>query len=266
MPNGNGSAVDDFLGGVNEVKDDPFKQESEDPFATKEEVKSEEVEKIDAEEKEEKLPFHKDPKVQRFIEKEISKRLSEQKPTETERFVKDVQDSSGDDLSDVLIRIIGNDTPEKIAAVKDFKKVLTSLEEKGAQRALEQLERQAAEERSRDRKAIEELNNGFEAIEENFGVDLSSNTPTARKTRNEFVDFIKRVSPKNEDGQVTSFPDLEETFTLFQEMRTNKPQPTSRAKELSSRSLARSSDASTISKPSGNSWSDVERLFSKLSG
>ena len=62
------SAVQQFLGEVGEKGDkNPFQENPEDPFAKEGEVKVEE-------EKEEKpLPFNKDPKIQKFIDKEISK-------------------------------------------------------------------------------------------------------------------------------------------------------------------------------------------------
>lgn len=259
MPNG--TEVDDFLNGVkSEVKEDPFKQESEDPFAVKEEVKEEKVE-----EEEKQVPFHRDPKIQRFIDKEISKRISEIKPTETERFVKETT-NDGDDVLEVLTRVIGNDTPEKVAAVKDFRKMLSGLEEKGAQRAIQELNRKSEEERASEQRALDELNKGFEEIEETFGVDLSSNTAVARKTRNDFVDYIKRIAPKDAEGNVVAFPDLEPAFEDFQEKNKRVSTSTNRAKELSSRSMIRSSETSSAPTIADSSWNAVERLFSKLSG
>ena len=226
------------------------------PFATENKGKDE----GDKKEDDKPLPFHQDPKVQRFIAKEVEKRLGE-RPTETERFVEETKDE-GDEVSDILTRIIGNDTPEKLSAIKDFKRVLGNLEEKGAQKALAQLEEQAYEERKAEVEAQNELVDGFQGIEDAFDVDITSNSPQARKERSEFVDFIKRVSPKDEDGQVIQFPDLEETYKLFKE--TNKPESNTRAKELSSRSMARSSDASSVQQNTDKSCRAVDKLFSKF--
>lgn len=254
--------VDNFLGetkdGVKEVKiqDDPFKQEA-DPFDMKIEAKETKAE--DKEEVEEKpLPFHKDPKVQRFIEKEIAKRIGEIKPEDkTTEEIKDEAD-------ELLIRIIGNDTPEKVAAVKDFKKYLQGLEEKGAERAISRLQEQEIAARREEEQALETLNSGFENIEQNYNVDLSSNSPVAKKTRSEFIDFIRRVSPKDEDGEITSFPDLNETFALFQEIGKNKVPSNARAKQLSSRSMDRSVEASGAPQSDDKSWKAVDRIFGKL--
>jgi len=252
---GQENAVDEFLNdGITDKKDE-FSSDPTDPFNDKEVVEKEEEEVKD----EKPLPFHKDPKVQRYVEKQIEKALKT-RPTETERFVKETEDDEGDAL---LNRIIGNDTPEKVQAVKDFKKYLNSLEEKGAERALARLAEQSEEELREEAQATEELEEGFDNIESSFSVDLSSNTPTARKLRADFVEFIKKVAPKDENGDITEFPDLEATFELFQE---RKKSPTaSRAKTLASRSMSRSSDASTETKQGGNSWKDVDKAFAKMS-
>ncbi len=257
--------VDEFLQGLDQAPEDPFQPTTEDPFAnTPVEEKQEESVEEDAAEAT-PLPFHKDPKVQRYVEKQIAKALEglpQQRSVERE-FREDTAATVGDDeVMDVLTRIIGNDTPEKVSAAKDLKKVLSGLEEKGAQRALQQLDAQARERDFADREAEEELDNYFEAIEDTYGVDITSNAPAAARTRSEFVDFVKRISPKNADGEVTEFPDLVQAYDIFKD-RKQAPARPNRAKELSSRSMARSTDASTAP-VTGKSWKDVDRLFDKL--
>jgi hypothetical protein len=249
--------LDNFLeGGENKVVTDPLETKVEDPFAKTGESK---VEETTEEVKEEKpLPFHKDPKVQRYIQKEVEKLTRDIKPN----VIAGV--TSVDEADEILTRIIGNDTPEKVSAIKDFKKYLSGLEEKGAQKALSTIQEERQREVQEEEKAVEELNQGFDGIEETFGVDITSNTPQAKKTRNDFVDFINRVSPKDEYGQVVQLPDLENTFALFQEMNQNKKPSTNRAKELASKSMARSTDASNAPTTTDNSWKAVEKAFSKI--
>lgn len=220
------------------VKDENGFQSDGNPFATKDENQTQES---DEEVKEDKpLPFHKDPKVQRYVEKQIEKALKDIKPNETQQFIKETTD----EMDSVLERIIGNDTPEKIAASKDLKRVLLGLEEKGAQKALKQIQEQQAREKEAEVEAERELEQGFENIEETYNVDLSSNSPLAKKTRNDFVEFIRKVAPKDAQGDIIAYPDFDSTFELFQE--TRKKPDNSRAKELSNRSMARSGDASNV--------------------
>lgn len=252
--------VDKFL---NEVANDPFKQDTVDPFdAVAEKTETEPKEEPKEEAAAEKpLPFHKDPKVQRYIEKEIAKKLGDIKPEATKQEVKD-------EIEEVLVRLIGNDTPEKVAAVRDFKRVLSGIEEKGAERAISRLREQEEEaariEAEQEAAAVEAIDEGFENIESSYNIDLSSNTAQAKKLRSEFIDFVKKVSPKDEDGEPTALPDLVETFGLFQQMNKAGKPVNSKAKEIASRSLARSTDASNAPQTEGKSWRDVDRIFSKL--
>lgn len=252
------SAVDEFLGDLqNNDGDGVFEVSKEDPFGEdniqQEETGEEEI-------KEEKpLPFHKDPKVIKFIEKEVAKRTQNVQQSNVQQSQEQPIVSSGDDIDDVLTRIIGNDTPEKISAIKDFKKVLLEREEKGAERALSRFEQQRQAELQAELDARAELEEGFENIESTFNVDLSSKTPQARKTRNEFIDFIQRIAPKDENGEVSEYPDFEETFKLYQ--ATKKPDLNTRNREVASRGMTRSGDASNTQGPRDYSWKGVEKAI-----
>lgn len=246
------NVVNEFLG-LEEPKENPFEQETTDPFASQEAEEKEEGEATKVDEK--PLPFHKDPKVQKFIDKEVSKRLENFKPETV------IQGQPEDEITELLTRVIGNDTPEKMSAIKDFKKVLLDREEKGAEKALKQFRDMQEEEKKAAKEALAEVENGLESIEETFNVDLSSDTPLAKKTRTEYLNFVQRIAPKNEEGGVASYPDFQETFKLFQE--TKKSPPQTRAKALASRGMSRSTEASTPA-VKGNSWSEVEKFFNKL--
>ena len=117
-------SVDDFMAGLsNDGTKDPLEENQADPFKATEPEKKETTEDVETVEKNEEvveksLPFHKDPKVQRYIEREIAKRIPEQNVQE---------DSNTEDRTDeVLVRMIGNDTPEKISVIKDFKEILSA--------------------------------------------------------------------------------------------------------------------------------------------
>lgn len=249
--------LDDFLEGI-KGEIDPFEATVTEPETAKEG----DIKEGEEEEKEEKpLPFHKDPKVQRYVEKEITKALANVKVPET--IVREKTDEE-DSATDVLIRIIGNDTPEKLQAVKDFKKVLNGLEEKGAQRALKDLEERQQQaikaSQDEDQKAEDELREGFEEIEESYGVDLTS--PKAKKLREEFVEYVRKIAPKK-GGEIVAYPDLPAAFEEFQS-KPKKVVDNSKAKALAARGISRSSDASVEANNTDKSWASVDRLFSKI--
>ncbi len=249
--------VDEFLGSLsNNTEQDPFAQSTEDPFGSE----TVEVKKEEEATTEEKLPFHKDPKVQRYIQREIEKATKNVQPVAPVVTKADDEDPA----DDVLTRIIGNDTNEKVSAIKDFKKVLASVKEEAKLEAKRELEAVREAERQEELNAQRQLNEAFESIEENYNVDLSSNNAQAKKTRNEFIEFVQKVAPKDENGDIKDYPDFNATFELFTEMKKSSNVSNSRAKELSTRSMARSTDTSAIPQNTDKSWRGVEKWLSGL--
>lgn len=249
--------LDSFLEGIDNEPKDVLEEKIEDPF------KQEEV-KDEVEEEEKPLPFHKDPKVQKFIDKEISKRMAE-KPTETERFVKEATTTDEqDEILASLTEIVGNDTPQKVAAVNRLRKALASEKQQSVDEAIQKLQtisQQEQEAESRvEQEAEEELDQGFESIQDQFGVDLYA--PANKKTKDDFIDFVIRVAPKDKNGEVVEYPDFQETYKLFKDTRKTN----SRAKELSNRSMTRSNEASSVPATGDKSWKAVDKMFSNLKG
>ncbi len=156
------SAVADFLGefGNKGVPKDPFNDAPKDTFA-KEVMEETPVEEV----KEEKpLPFNKDPKVQKYLEKrekEIEERLSSKFGDR----VKETTQAPDTRMDEVLTRIIGNDTPERVQGVKDMKELLMGLKGEARAEALAEIESRQNAEVQADRAAEEELENAFENIE-----------------------------------------------------------------------------------------------------
>lgn len=247
----NGSMAD-FLNNFSD-KEDIFKEEPAESD-TSEEVEDEKP-----------LPFHKDPKVQRYVDKQIEKAIKAI-PTPDQRTAR--EETSPSDVKDVIAAftaIVGNDTPEKVKALEALEKTLAGADERASQKAIERFQQQVQEQEQQrtkeDEAAITELNSGFEEIEETLGVDLTSNTAQAQKLNLEFRQYLKKIAPKDENGEVKSFPDIPAAFEEFQER--NKRAPATRAKELASRGMTRSNDTAT-SAPTGKSWKDVDRFFDKL--
>lgn len=229
----------------------PFEDNLKDPFA-----KEESAETI--ENKEEKpLPFNKDSKVQKFIEKEISKRLADLKPMETVQKV--IEEKGEDKVTDVLTRLIGNDTPEKLAMVREFKSILGDLKGEARSEALAEIESRNQAQVQADMAAEQELKDAFDFIEENYSVDLSSNAPTAKKVRQEFVSFVERIAPKDRNGNIVDYPDMTSAWETFSEMK-KATAPVSRAKELASRSMSRSAEATSAPQKSVD-WNEVDKVL-----
>lgn len=214
------------------------------------------AEETEPEEKEDKpLAFHKDPKVQRYVQKEIEKAMKDVKPAEAQ-FKKDVEDIN---LPDSFVRLVGNDTPEKLAVLKDLSSYFSTLKGEAKQDFLREIEEQKQQQASEEAQSLKFLEDSFEEIEETYGVDLNASP----EIRSKFIDYVKKVAPKDENGEVKAFPDMLASFEEFQEKSKRIPVPQTRAKELASRGMARSGDTTTTV-PQGRSWKDVDRYFEKL--
>jgi len=245
--------LDKFLGETSEKEEDLFGTQEE----TVTEEQSEETEEVKKEE-EKPLPFNKDPKVQRFIEKQIEKRMASMGTVEKE-FVKETKPED----DDYYVRLIGNDTPEKVAMIKEAQRREERQLQIAEERAFNRLSSEKQKEIESERQAEKELETALDDIEENYDIDITSNDPVAKKTRVDFLKFVERIAPKNRAGEISEYPDMSQAFETFQEMRkTAKPE--SRAKDLSARSMSRSAETST-KVTGGQSWKDVERIFEKIS-
>lgn len=229
--------ADDFLAGLDKELDleEPIEEDLF-PEETKEEVKEE----VKEEQEEEKpLPFYKDPKVQRYIEKQLDKRLKETRPTATETFKQEV--SAGDpDLVNAFTAIIGNDTPEKQAALKALETSLSKVDERATQKAIERLQQVQKEKAEREVQEIaeaeDEIEEGFEDIEAHYGINLND------KQKEAYKNFLIKIEPK---GGYVEYPDFIETFEIFKNnMKANRPS-NAQAKVLAARGMQQSSTAAS---------------------
>ena len=210
------------------------------------------------EDEEDDVPFHKNPKVMKFIEREIAKRIPESKPEPEVRVVHS-QDEDEDPLSDVLVRIIGNDTPEKLNAIKDFKKALGGMKEEAKYEALREIYSEREEEQQAEIDAQNEVSDALDDIEDTFNIDFD--TPQGRKTKSDFIDYVKRVAPKDNTGEIVAFPDWRETFSLFKE--SQRPVSNDRAKDLANRSISNTTVANTTQ--AVDSFEQMDKWLESLS-
>ena len=252
-------AVDEFLGDLKNNDGDAVFEPEKDKLFQNENIPADVIKEEEVVREDKPLPFHKDPKVQKYIQKEIDKALGDIPKNTEKEFIKE---SATDEIDDVLIRLIGNDTPEKVRAVQDFKKVLLEREEKGAERALRELENRRQAELREEQEAERELAQGFEAIEDTFNVDLTSNTPQSKKMRSEFIDFVEEIAPKDKFGEVKEYPDFEAAFKLFQ--NTRKPPSSSINRALASRGMTRTTDTSNTPILTDQSWKGVEKALGSI--
>lgn len=253
----NNSAEDDFLGDLanNDNEVDPLAtQENEDLFP-EDDTQTEEIQNNKP------IPFAKDEKVQRYIERQIEKRLKTYQPTATETFKEEV--SAGDpELVKAFEGIIGNDTPEKVAALKALENSLAKVDERATAKAIERLQQVQQESEENEAREIEEardeIEDGFEDIENAYGIELTDRQKQAYK------DFLLKVEPR---GGYQEYPDFVETFEVFKNYVKAQRPSNSQAKALASRGMERSStnDTPSLNNDFGKKplWDAVDQMLGK---
>ena len=159
------------------------------------------------------------------------------------------------DADDRLTQIFGDDTPEKKALSKLFSDILKDTEANAERRALEAIESRAALEEQQIEIESKTIDSEIDYLEEAYGVDLTSDAPSAKKLRNNLIEMIETLSPKDRDGNIIEYADFDSTFQLLQ---NNKPEP-SRNKELSNRTM----QPSKTTDSSKDSYSAMEKALNE---
>lgn len=231
----NQSAIDNFLGKFGNEKEpaDPFENKEEiDPFAAEpqDEVAGEPVEK-----KEKPLKFNEDPKVQKYVSKEIAKAIDAFKDSLPKEQKAEVKDEDTASVVDAFTAIIGNDTPEKVKALQALEKALGNVDQRAAQKSIERLEALQQESLLEDKAAEEELEAGFDAVEDYYDMTFT------KAKRAAFASYCERIAPKDEEGNVKDYPDFINAYEDFME-REKRTQPIDRSKQLASRTMSRNTE------------------------
>jgi hypothetical protein len=238
--------VDSFLAGLEEPNVEVGDELA--LFPDEEEVK--EV----AEDAEKRIPYFKDEKVQKFIQREIQKGLKENKSSE-QTFKEEVSQGEPKFFAS-LEKVIGNDTPEKIQVLKDIKEDWAGMSKQAKQELRrETLEAQQEAEQNEQvelEEAVDELDEGRDEIESHFG------KPLTEKQWEGYKDYLLDIEPK---GGYQEYPDFIKTFDYFRKVNSRS---NATAKTLASRSMERSAPASNQEAPKGNSWKDWEAEKEKL--
>lgn len=141
------------------------------------------------------------------------------------------------DVDGSLITLYGDDENGRKAA-----QITQSLLNKTKEEAREEALNMFREEQQREAEEVgthqQELDDMLEDIEDEFNVDLTSNTPMTNKMRQDFYILLEKMSPKNRNGEVTDYADPIATWEMLQ---LQKKPDNSRAKDLSTRSMVKSS-------------------------
>jgi uncharacterized protein with von Willebrand factor type A (vWA) domain len=164
-------------------------------------------------------------------------------------------------MVEAFTKVVGNDKPENSALVEEFGKTMSDFQ-KEIDSAHERLGEQDQEVQE-EAEAEEELNDGFDNIEEEYGIDLWDETN--RKLKGQFLDYVEDISHKDRDGDIDEFPDLVGAYKSFSKIH-QRENPTATAKDLADRSGNRSGSGAGSQKPTeritfDNIGDKIDRMF-----
>lgn len=130
---------------------------------------------------------------------------------------------------------------------------LSEIEERAEQRALQRINELKEQEAQEVEKAGNFIDSQLDNLEEQFGVAFYG-SKKADALRSEFLQFVEKISPKDEAGDLTDYADFETSFEAFQSMHTKERPDNSRQKEIASRSMQRSQSNSPAPKVRSTGW------------
>lgn len=142
-----------------------------------------------------------------------------------------------------LVKIFGSDTPEKKELARLFSELRKEDRETVRQELTSEMEQRQREEIREEREAENFIDSELEALEDAHGVDLTSNSPKARKARTELITAIQELSPKDDEGNITDYADFGSTYEYLQKGQKEAPADNARQKEVASRSMQRSNSS-----------------------
>jgi hypothetical protein len=155
------------------------------------------------------------------------------------------------DVDGRLIEIFGTEeTGKKLA--KHFSELLNETKTSAREEALREIENAQNSEQEEVSKAEDEIDQNLEAIEDAYGIDLTSDTKEATSKRRQFLELVEKMSPKDQDGTITDYADFGSVYEIFDQ--THNKIDNTRQKEIANRSMQRSGSSKSAERPTSYGW------------
>lgn len=142
------------------------------------------------------------------------------------------QTAKSENVDERLLRLYG---AENIEAARLHQELLNDARNQGAEEAYRRMQESQEAARKEQEQFESLIDASLEDIEDQYDVDVTSDSPAARKARREFLELVQKLSPKDSAGNITAYADFSETWELYQAKR-EKPTET-RAKEVAARTM-----------------------------
>jgi hypothetical protein len=156
----------------------------------------------------------------------------------------------------LLVQMYGDNTD----AIRLHQQLIAKSTKDAEDRAFQRFQESAAEEKRQRQKFESEVLEGLESIEDVYDVELTSDSPRAKKTRSEFLGLIEKLSPKNADGDIIAYVDFDSAWNIYSSTRakdTQKTETTTRAKEIAAQTMTKATTGASTPKavtPGFDGW------------
>jgi hypothetical protein len=128
-------------------------------------------------------------------------------------------------------RIYGDATPEAKEATNLLIEAFRGVEESAIKKAIEKLEAEKEAEAQQIKEEERTLDEISDKWEDDYGIDMSDES-----VRKGIFTLLEKLSPKDGEGNIKEYADVDSVAEIY---LANKEKSSSRAKELSSRSMSR---------------------------
>ncbi len=183
------------------------------------------------------------------LQQEREARLIAEARAEERRDIETKNLANSGEVPDAWIRMYG-DTPEARAAWNLNKGILEGYAENAKKAAIDSIKAEQAAEVKATKEFEAFIDSELESIEDEFDVDVTSDSPAARKARRELLELVENLSPKDSDGSISGYADFHETFKIYQQNKKEAKPDASEKKGFASRSMERGgSDAPKAKEP-----------------
>lgn len=153
---------------------------------------------------------------------------------------------SSDEVDPLLIQLYGSEERGKEAALL-HQKLLETYSQKAREDALREFNANQAQQQDEIKKHESFIDSQFESLEDEYNADFTSNAPAARKARNEMLELLERISPKDDRGNITEYADMDGVYEMWKLKRgQDKEGVSERQKDLASRSMAKGDNAPPV--------------------
>ncbi len=125
---------------------------------------------------------------------------------------------TSDEVDPLLIQLYGSEERGREAALI-HQKLIDAAVARSEGKALEKFQAIQSEREQEVKQFESYLDTEFEALEDTYGVDLTSNAPAARKARNEMLEMLEDASPKDEEGNITNYASMDFVYKTYQATR-----------------------------------------------